>query len=83
VSSGKKIKVQESILDPYRQIIDDLLPEDDYQATWVLEPITKMGYPGSYEPVRDYERSVKVSRCRLAYALFATELRFAGPIRLG
>ena len=45
----RKNKRQESILDPYRQIIDDYLAADDHQATWVLDRVKKMGYPGSYE----------------------------------
>jgi len=32
-----------------------------------------MGYPGSYETGRDYVRSVKERRNRLAYARFETE----------
>jgi transposase len=68
-----KAKRQESILDPFSQAIDDFLAEDDYQATWILDRIKKMGYSGSYETVRDYVRSVKERRCRLAYARFETE----------
>lgn len=50
----QKIKRQESIIDPYRQTIDDYLATDDYQATWLLDRLKKMGYPGSYETLRDY-----------------------------
>ena len=69
----RKNKRQDSILDPYRQIIDDYLAADEYQATWVFDRVKKMGYPGSYETVRDYVRSVKERRIRLAYARFETE----------
>jgi transposase len=69
----RKAKRQESILDPYRQTIDDYLAEDDYQATWILDRLKKMGYSGSYETLRDYVRSVKERRSRLAYARFETE----------
>ena len=69
----RKTKRQESILDPYRQNIDDYLATDDYQATWIFDRLEKMGYPGSYETVRDYVRSVKERRSRLAYARFETE----------
>lgn len=69
----RKSKRQESILDPFHQTIDDLLAEDDYQATWILDRLKKMGYTGSYETVRDYVRSVKKRRSRLAYARFETE----------
>jgi len=55
----RKVKRQETILDPYRQMIDDYLSEDNYQATWILERLQKIGYSGSYATVRDYVRSVK------------------------
>lgn len=69
----RKCKRQESILDPFHQAIDDFLAQDDYQATWILERVQKMGYSGSYETVRDYVRQVKERRCRLAYVRFETE----------
>ncbi len=69
----QKVKRQESILDPYRQAIDDYLATDDYQATWLFDRVKKMGYPGSYETLRDYVRLVKERRIRLAYARFETE----------
>lgn len=68
-----KNKRKSSILDPYRQLIDDYLAEDDYQVTWILDRLQKLGYPGSYETVRDYVRSVKERRSRLAYTRFETE----------
>lgn len=69
----KKVKRQESILDPYRQSIKDYLDEDNYQATWILEKLKHMGYTGSYETIRDYVRTLKEQRSRLAYARFETE----------
>jgi transposase len=69
----RKNRRQKSVLDPYRQIIDDFLAEDDYQVTWIFDRVKKMGYPGSYETVRDHVRSVKERRNRLAYARFETE----------
>jgi len=33
----RKNKRQKSVLDPYRQIIDDFLAEDDYQITWIFD----------------------------------------------
>ena len=32
---------QESILDPFRQTIDDYLATDDYQATWIFDGLAK------------------------------------------
>ncbi|BCO07987.1 IS21 family transposase [Desulfolithobacter dissulfuricans] len=69
----RKKKRQKSILDPYRQVIDDYLAEDDYRATWILDRIRNMGYTGSYETLRDYVRKVKERHSRLAYARFETE----------
>lgn len=69
----RKRKQQESILAPYRQVIDDYLKEDSYQATWILERLQRRGYNGSYETVRDYVRAVKKRLNRLAYARFETE----------
>ena len=64
---------QNSILDPYRQLIDDYLAEDDYQATWIFDRLQKSGYQGSYKTVQGYVRSVKDRRGRLAYSRFETE----------
>jgi len=69
----QKRKRKASILDPYRQIIDDYLAQDAYQATWIYDRVRKAGYQGSYETVRDYVRKVKERRSRLAYIRFETE----------
>lgn len=69
----KKRKRQGSILDPYKQLIEDLLAEDDYQATWIFERLQNIGFEGSYGTVRDYVRSIKDQQYRLAYARFETE----------
>ena len=61
------------ILDPYRQLIDDYLAEDAYQATWIFDRLQKSGYQGSYKTVQQYVRSVKDRRGRLAYSRFETE----------
>ena len=37
-----------SVLEPFHPIIKGFLDEDDYQATWILERIRKLGYAGSY-----------------------------------
>ncbi len=68
-----KSKRQPSILDPYRNIIEDYMATDDYQATWIFEKIRHLGYQGSYETVRDHVRLLKKSRYRLAYIRFETE----------
>lgn len=64
---------QGSILDPYKQVIDDLLAEDAYQATWLFERIRQLGYPGGYDTVRHYVQGIKEQKSRLAYIRFETE----------
>ena len=34
-----------SILDPYKQIINDYLDQDDYQGTWIFDRLKRSGYP--------------------------------------
>jgi transposase len=41
-----KSKPKASILDPYRQLIQDYLEQDDYQATWIFDRLRKQGYGG-------------------------------------
>lgn len=64
---------QRSILDPYKQVIQDLLAEDAYQATWLFERIRQLGYPGGYDTVRHYVQGIKAQQSRLAYIRFETE----------
>ena len=66
-------KGRESILDPYKQLIQDLLAEDAYQATWLFERIGQLGYPGGYDTVRHYVQGIKEQQSRLAYIRFETE----------
>lgn len=62
-----------SVLEPYRQVIRDFLEEDDYQATWILERLKRMGYTGSYETMKVFVRSIKEQKRRIAYTRFETE----------
>jgi transposase len=68
-----KRKQRGSILLPYEQIIQDLLAEDAYQATWIFERIKQLGYQGGYDTVRHYVRGIKEQQSRLAYIRFETE----------
>lgn len=61
------------MLDPYKQVIQDLLVEDAYQATWLFERIRQLGYPGGYDTVRRYVQGIKNQQTRLAYIRFETE----------
>jgi len=69
----RKRKRQASLLDPYKQIIKDFLEQDNYQTTWIVERLRKLGYTGSYETVRDFVRPLKEQKERLAYIRFETE----------
>ena len=62
-----------SILEPYHQIIRDFLDEDDYQATWILTRLQRMGYTGSYDTLKVFVRAIKEQKCRIAYTRFETE----------
>ena len=62
-----------SLLDPYRQVIRDYLDDDDYQGTWLLDRVKRMGYTGSYETLKIYVRSIKGQKARIAYTRFETE----------
>lgn len=79
----RKQKRRESILDPYHQIIEDYLEQDDYQATWIFERLQKMGYGGSYETLRDYVRKIKEKQVRLAYTRFETEPGLQAQVDFG
>lgn len=62
-----------SILEPYYQIVKDYLEHDDYQATWVLDRLKRIGYTGSYDTLKVYVRTIKEQKTRLAYARFETD----------
>ncbi len=62
-----------SILEPYKQIINDYLDQDDYQATWISDRIKRIGYPGGYDTVKHYVSNIKEQKTQLAYIRFETE----------
>ena len=62
-----------SILDPFKQVIDDFLEQDSYQATWIFDRISKMGYEGSYDTLKKYVRKVKERLTKVAYIRLETE----------
>ena len=62
-----------SILEPYKQIINDYLDQDDYQGTWVFDRLKRIGYPGGYDTVKRYVSDIKEQKTRLAYIRFETE----------
>jgi transposase len=64
---------KEAVLSTYRQTICDYLGEHAYQATWIYDRLKRLGYPGSYETVKIYVRTIKEQKERLAYIRFETE----------
>ena len=62
-----------SILEPYKQIINDYLDSDDYQGTWIFERVKRIGYAGGYDTVKRYVSDIKEQKTRLAYIRFETE----------
>lgn len=70
--SYRKAKRRESILAPYYPVINDLLEEDDYRATWIYQRLKQLGYAGGYDTVKIYVRRRKRKRKRQAYIRFET-----------
>lgn len=79
----RKRKRKETILDGYKQVIDDYLAEDEYKATWIFDRIRAMGYKGSYKTVQKYVRGVRERRTRLAYIRFETEPGYQAQVDWG
>lgn len=78
-----KEKGKKSILDPYRQLIDAYLEEDDYQASWIFDKLTRMGYGGGYTTVKDAVKVIKGEKRRIAYIRFETEPAFQAQVDWG
>ena len=79
----RKTKRKPSKLDPYRQVIQDFLNDDDYKATWIHERLCHLGFDGSYETVKIYVREVKEQNNRLAYIRFETEPGLQAQVDFG
>jgi transposase len=78
-----KRKRRGSILDPYRPMIDAYLEEDDYQASWIFDKLTHMGYRGGVTIVKDAVHETKGEKTRLAYIRFETEPAFQAQVDWG
>ncbi len=63
---------RESILGPYRGLIDGWLGQQDYQASRIYELLKLQGFTRSYDVVQRYVKSVKEQRDRIAYVRFET-----------
>ncbi|MEJ2157720.1 MAG: IS21 family transposase [Desulfobacteraceae bacterium] len=67
-----KVKRKGSILDPYVQLIDEWLSQDNYRASWIYHQIQNLGYPGGYDTVKNHVRKVKKRYQRKAFIRFET-----------
>jgi transposase len=63
---------RQTILDSYREIIQDWLSQDNYRGSWIHDRLVRMGYGGSYDTVKNYVRQIKEGMSRLAYLRFET-----------
>jgi transposase len=62
-----------SLLDPFKEVIEGFLNEDNYRATWIFDRIRNMGYRGSYDTLKRHVRRVKERMSNLAYIRFETQ----------
>ena len=57
IGRGRVNVKRASILDPFVDVIKSWLADDDqYQASWILDQIRKLGYTGGYTIVKDLVR---------------------------
>jgi len=74
IGQGRAKVERASILDPFVDVIKSWLEDDDqYQASWILDQIRKLGYTGGYTIVKDLVREIKLEKSRVAYLRFETE----------
>lgn len=63
---------RQSILEPYYELIQGWLEQENYQATRIYELTQLQGYRGSYDVLVRYVRGLKEQRDRKAYIRFET-----------
>ena len=61
-----------SILDTYKDYVNQRLDKYDLTATRILREIKEQGYPGSYSILKDYVRQVKGAKPKPAFVRFET-----------
>ena len=69
----RKEQAQGSILDPYKEYINQRLEKYDLTATRILREIKERGYPGSYTILKNYVRQVKGAKPKPAFVRFETQ----------
>jgi len=68
----RKQQSRGSILDPYKEYINQRLEKYDLTASRILREVKERGYPGSYTILRNYVRQVKGAKPRPAFVRFET-----------
>lgn len=62
ILKNSKRKPRGSILDPYKDYIKERLEEYPLSAVRILEEIQERGYPGSYTVVKEFVRTIRLSK---------------------
>lgn len=68
----QKRQPRNSILDPYKEYINQRLDKYDLTGTRILREIQERGYTGSYTIVKDFIRQVKGAKPKPAFVRFET-----------
>jgi len=71
--SGKRPNAHRSILDPYKERIDELLGDDVWNAVVIFRKLQEQGYPGEISLVRRYIRPKRPLRTSRQTVRFETE----------
>jgi transposase len=61
-----------SILAPFVRIIQDLVRQDNFRASWIFNRLKQICYTGGYDPVKSFARPLKEQQARIAYSRFET-----------
>lgn len=84
LASGEKPQYKaverHSELEPYHQMIEDLLSWENYSASRIHGLIQNSGFKGSYQSTKRYVRLVKEERERIAYVRFETLPAYQGQV---
>lgn len=67
-----KVVSRQSMLKPYRGLIEGWLSHQNYQASRIHELLQCQGFTGSYDIVQRYVKNIKEQRDRVAYVRFET-----------
>jgi transposase len=61
-----------SILSPFVRIIQDLVRQDNFRASWIFNRLKQICYTGGYDTVKSFVRPLKEQQARIAYSRFET-----------